>query len=111
MANLRNDAARIYEFGHIDRSEFTRSLIWMPVSTTHGFWEVSASCFAVNVGTRSWQPLHPLQLLSALAPLSFLSLRQLLLAYHKPCSWSTEGRLRWQRDISLRRDSSRFPDQ
>jgi len=49
-ANLKKAAVGNYNFGFIDTSEFTGSITSVPVRTTNGFWEFTASGFAVGSG-------------------------------------------------------------
>ena len=49
-ANLKKGTAGNYNFGYIDSSEYTGGITYVPVSTANGFWEFTASGYAVGSG-------------------------------------------------------------
>lgn len=49
-ANLKKGTAGNYNFGYIDSSEYTGSITYVPVNTANGFWEFTASGYAVGSG-------------------------------------------------------------
>lgn len=48
--NLRHAEVGAYEFGRIDPSKFQGSLIFTPVDSSRGFWEIQSSSFAIGDG-------------------------------------------------------------
>lgn len=48
---LKYHAAGTYDFGYIDSSKYTGSLTYVNVNTGNGFWEFTASGYAVGTGS------------------------------------------------------------
>ncbi|EMC92240.1 hypothetical protein BAUCODRAFT_38264 [Baudoinia panamericana UAMH 10762] len=52
-ADLKKGAAGTYDFGYIDSSKYTGSISYVNVNTANGFWEFTASGYAVGSGSVS----------------------------------------------------------
>lgn len=50
-ANLKKGAAGTYDFGYIDKTAYTGSITYTPVSTANGFWEFTGTGYAVGSGS------------------------------------------------------------
>lgn len=47
-ATLKKGKAGTYDFGYIDSSKYTGSLVYTPVSTSNGFWEFTSTGYAIG---------------------------------------------------------------
>ncbi|KAF7554268.1 hypothetical protein G7Z17_g3041 [Cylindrodendrum hubeiense] len=52
-ADLKHDAPGSYNFGFIDKSAYTGEITYTPVNSAQGFWEFTASGYAVGDGALS----------------------------------------------------------
>ncbi|KAK5132526.1 hypothetical protein LTR08_008910 [Meristemomyces frigidus] len=50
-ADLKKGAAGAYDFGYIDTSKYTGSIVYTAVSTSNGFWEFTAGGYSVGTST------------------------------------------------------------
>lgn len=50
-ANLKKGAAGNYNFGYIDKTEYTGTISYTPVNPANGVWQFTGSGFAVGSGT------------------------------------------------------------
>lgn len=57
-ANLKKGAEGNYNFGFIDKTEFTGSISYTPVNTANGFWQFTGSGFAVGSGAFQSLPIN-----------------------------------------------------
>lgn len=48
---LKKGAAGTYDFGYIDSSKYTGSITYSSVSSSQGFWQITASGYAVGSGS------------------------------------------------------------
>ena len=50
-ANLKKGAPGSYDFGYVDKTQYTGSITYVPVNTANGFWEFNGNGYAVGSGT------------------------------------------------------------
>lgn len=50
-ATLKKGAAGSYDFGFIDTSKYTGNLVYTNVNTANGFWEFTATGYAIGTGS------------------------------------------------------------
>ncbi|KAF1993864.1 Asp-domain-containing protein [Amniculicola lignicola CBS 123094] len=50
VATLKYKAAGTYDFGYIDSAKYTGAITYVPVKTSNGFWEFTATGYSVGTG-------------------------------------------------------------
>lgn len=58
-ARLRSDGVGEYEFGTIDHSKYTGTLVNISVSSTNGYWEIHTPVSGMQVGDWNLKPENP----------------------------------------------------